>query len=190
MANVTGTNGDEIITSSFLSPMVKKMTLVRGVAAAVLLIPSVLGAAAAEAPVAIAVPGETVIVTVHAVGAQIYECKPAADGKSAWQFREPIAALMTDGKTVGPHYAGPTWEIGDGAVVGKVAGKAPGAGVADIPWLKLDVVSRRGSGPIAEASTVQRINTAGGSLDGPCTTPGELRAAPYAADYVFLKKPK
>lgn len=149
-----------------------------------------LGAAAAELPAAIAAPGEAMIVQLHAVGAQLYECKQAADGKPAWQFREPIAALIADGKTVARHYAGPTWENDDGAVVGKASGKAPGAGAADIPWLKLEVVSRRGSGSLAEATTVQRINTAGGNLEGPCATAGELRAQPYAADYVFLKKPK
>ena len=33
-----------------------------------------------------------------------------------------------DGKTVGRHYAGPSWEHSDGsAVVGKAVGNAPGA---------------------------------------------------------------
>jgi len=30
------------------------------------------------------------------------------DGKLGWAFRESIAALMPDGKTVGHHYAGPS----------------------------------------------------------------------------------
>ena len=65
---------------------------------------------------------------LHAEGAQVYECKAGADGKLAWAFREPIATLLVDGKTVGRHYAGPNWEHSDGsAVVGKAAGNAPGA---------------------------------------------------------------
>jgi Protein of unknown function (DUF3455) len=48
----------------------------------------------------------SVMLTVHAEGAQIYECK-VNSGKLVWQFREPIAALIADGKTVGRHYAGP-----------------------------------------------------------------------------------
>ena len=65
----------------------------------------------------------------------------------AWQFREPIATLIVDGKTVGRHYAGPNWEMADGsAIVAKVAGRASGASAADIPLLKLEVVSRRGAG--------------------------------------------
>ena len=78
-------------------------------------------------PAAIAAPGETVVATWHAEGAQVYECKAAADGKLAWTFREPIATLLSEGKTVGRHYAGPNWENADGsAVAGKAAGNAPG----------------------------------------------------------------
>ena len=66
--------------------------------------------AAAQVPAPIAAPGESVIATFHAQGAQVYECKAAADGKLAWAFREPIATLLLDGKTVGRHYAGPNWD--------------------------------------------------------------------------------
>ena len=66
--------------------------------------------------------GETLVATIHAQGAQVYECKADASGKLAWQFREPIATLLVDGKTVGRHYAGPNWELADGsAVAGKVS---------------------------------------------------------------------
>jgi hypothetical protein len=130
-----------------------------------------------------------VVLSVHAEGAQVYECKVGGDGKPAWAFREPIATLLLGGKTVGRHYAGPSWEHIDGsAVVGKVAGSAPGATPEDIAWLKLDVVSRRGSGVLSDVTTVQRINTQGGKLEGACETPGTFRSAPYSADYVFLRK--
>ena len=129
------------------------------------------------------------MLTVHAEGAQVYECKAGTDGKLAWAFREPIATLMADGKTVGRHYAGPNWEHVDGsAVVGKAIGNAPGATPNDIPWLKLEVVSQRGSGILARVTTVQRINTQGGKLDGACDKAGATRSAPYSADYVFLRK--
>src|SRR5881227_3400150 len=121
------------------------------------------GAACAEVPAAIAAPGETTVATWHAEGAQVYECKAGADYKLAWAFREPIATLLVDGKTVGRHYAGPNWEHGDGsAVAGKAAGNAPGATANDIPWLKLEVISQRGSGVLTGVTTVQRINTQGG----------------------------
>jgi len=140
-------------------------------------------------PDAIAATGETIVLTLHAEGAQVYECKGGSDGKLAWAFREPIATLLLDGKTVGRHYAGPNWEhIDSSAVVGKAVGNAPGATPNDIPWLKLTVTSGRGTGILSGVTTVQRINTSGGKLEGACDKPGTYRNAPYSADYVFLRK--
>ena len=140
-------------------------------------------------PDAIAAPGETVVLTAHAVGAQLYECKAAADGKLAWAFREPIASLLVDGKTVGRHFAGPTWEHVDGSsVTAKSAGSAPGATANDIAWLKLTVTASHGKGVLTGVTTVQRINTKGGKLDGACDKAGTFKSAPYSAEYVFLKK--
>ena len=61
------------------------------------------GPAAAQVPNAIAAPGETIVATFHAEGAQVYDCKADAGGKLAWQFREPIATLLHDAATVGRH---------------------------------------------------------------------------------------
>jgi len=169
------------------------MPFAKNAALALLLLAGSLATArAAETPLpdAIAAPGEAVVLAVHAEGAQVYECKAGADGKLAWAFREPIATLLADGKTVGRHYAGPNWEHSDGsAVVGKAAGNAPGATPNDIPWLKLSVVSSRGSGTLTGVTTVQRINTQGGKLDGACDKAGSFRSAPYSAEYLFLRKP-
>src|SRR5205807_10390321 len=139
---------------------------------------------------AIAAPGEAIVLSGQAEGPQIYECKAGADGKPGWAFREPIATLFSDGKTIGRHYAGPNWEHSDGsAVVGKAVGNAAGATASDIPWLKLAVVSSRGSGVLSGVTTVQRTNTNGGKLDGACEKAGAFKSAPYSADYVFLRKP-
>ena len=167
------------------------MSLSKSAALAALLLSVSLASAAAQTPLpdAIAAPGEATILTLHAEGAQVYDCKAGNDGKLAWAFREPIATLMAEGKTVGRHYAGPNWEYSDGsAVVGKGAGNAPGATANDIPWLKLTVVSQRGTGVLSGITTVQRINTQGGKLEGACDKPGATRSAPYSADYVFLRK--
>jgi hypothetical protein len=147
------------------------------------------GPAAAQVPDSIAAKGETPVLTVHAEGAQVYECKADAGNKLTWQFREPIATLMADGKTVGRHYAGPTWEHVDGSrVQGKPAGRAPGTTAADIPWLKLDAVDPHGPGVLAGVATIQRINTKGGQHEGACDAAGAVLAVPYTADYVFLRK--
>ena len=116
---------------------------------------------------------------------------PLALGQDMVQgkFTLPIEARL--GKTVLPagEFAGPNWEYSDGsAVVGKASGNAPGATANDIPWLKLDVISRRGSGVLTPVTTVQRINTQGGKLEGACDKAGATRSAPYAADYIFLRK--
>jgi hypothetical protein len=151
---------------------------------------------AAQVPSAITVAEGTAIVTLHAEGAQLYQCKPDSGGKSpsqkgalTWQFREPIATLMLDGKSVGRHYAGPNWDYIDGSgLKGKVAASAPGATPNDIPWLKLDVTDHRGDGILSNATTVQRINTTGGAVQGSCESAGNYLSVPYSADYVFLRK--
>jgi hypothetical protein len=145
--------------------------------------------ALAQVPTALAAPGETVVATYHAEGAQVYECKAGNDGKLAWAFREPVATLLSCDRTVGRHYAGPTWELSDGSAVGgKAAASAPDATAGDIAWLKLDVVNRRGSGVLGEVTTVQRLNTHGGVLQGACDQAGSFRSVPYSADYSFLSK--
>ena len=129
------------------------------------------------------------MLTMHAEGAQVYECKAGGDGKLVWAFREPIATLSVGDRTVGRHYAGPNWEHADGsAVVGKVIAKAPGALEDDIAWLKLQVASSRGHGVLTGVTTVLRINTNGGNLEGTCDKEGSFSSAPYSADYVFLHK--
>ena len=86
------------------------MSVIRNVLLALMLSSTSATSAFAQTslPDAIAAPGETIVLTLHAEGAQIYERKAGADGKLAWAFREPTAALLLDGKTVGRHYAGPS----------------------------------------------------------------------------------
>src|SRR5262245_21254603 len=158
-----------------------------GLVLSLLILP--LAVARAVVPDAIAAPGEALVATFHAEGAQVYECKADASGKLAWQFREPIATLLVDGKTAGRHYAGPTWELADGsAVVAKVAGRAPGATANDIPLLKLEVTAQRGTGRLTGVTTIQRLNTKGGVAEGPCGSAGVFLSVSYSADYAFLKK--
>jgi uncharacterized protein DUF3455 len=161
-----------------------------GAVALALLMPMGLAAMGDELPAEIAATGEAVVLRVHAVGAQIYECQADPSGHLSWEFREPIASLFEDGKTVGRHYAGPKWEVGGSVIVGAVVGHAPGATAKDIPWLKLHISDTLGDpdGPLEDVTTVQRINTKGGVLEGACEKAGEFQAEPYSADYIFLEK--
>ena len=96
---------------------------------------------------------------------------------------------MIDGKTVGRHFAGPSWELVDGSAVnGKVIGRAPGAAAKDIAWLKLEVTAQRGAGQLTGASSIQRVNTKGGLAEGACDHSGAFLSVAYSADYVFLRK--
>ena len=122
-------------------------------------------------PDTIAGKGETVVLQVHAEGAQIYECKAAQSGGDlSWQFREPVAALFQQGKTVGVHYAGPTWEIEESLIIAKVSASVPSPNGKDIPWLKLQVTTEAEAGPLLDVTAVQRINAHGGVLEGRAKT--------------------
>jgi hypothetical protein len=70
--------------------------------------------AAAQTPAASPGRDEAELVRLHAEGAQLYECKLDSGNKSGaltWQFREPIAALLRDGKSVGQHTRAPPGTI-------------------------------------------------------------------------------
>jgi hypothetical protein len=145
--------------------------------------------AAADVPEAIATRGEVLVMTAHAVGAQVYECKADSAGNLVWQFREPIATLFMAGKTVGRHYAGPNWEMTDGSAVrGRVTSQSPGAASGDIPLLKLEATPWRSAGQLSNVTTIQRLNTRGGVATGACDTAGTFLGVPYTADYAFYRR--
>jgi Protein of unknown function (DUF3455) len=154
---------------------------------AILLLGSIAGvsnAAAAETAAAKWSAGLKTKWKLHAVGAQIYECKAVKPGELAWQFREPIATLLNETVTVGHHNVGPEWVVdGVAYVKGKVVESMPGETADDIPQLRLAVTST-----LNDVTAVLRVDTRGGKLEGACNTAGALRAVPYSADYIFLEK--
>jgi hypothetical protein len=155
-------------------------------AACALMLLALTGAhAQAPLPEAIAAPGR-VVATLHAQGAQVYECRAGADGRTTWQFREPVATLLEGGRTVGRHYAGPNWELADGSrIVARVTGQAPGTTAHDIPWLRLEVTERAGDGRLTPVVTILRVYTSGGVAGGICRG-ATLRSVAYSAEYIFL----
>ena len=135
------------------------------------------------------VAGERIVAEFHAEGAQVYECRIDSAGASNWVFREPIATLLVDDRTAGQHYAGPSWQLPDGSFIkGKLADRKPGAGRNDIPLLKLEANANSGKGQLAGVTTILRLDTAGGTLEGPCEKAGAFQSVPYSARYVFLTK--
>jgi len=76
--------------------------------------------------------GQAVLSTARGVGVQIYVSKPGAmvAGAFEWMLKAPEAVLLdSDGKKIGKHYAGPTWEANDGS---KAVGKKP-ASLDEVP---------------------------------------------------------
>jgi uncharacterized protein DUF3455 len=137
---------------------------------------------------------QTVFVEALASGVQIYECAPKADQASVfeWSFRAPEAALVDRaGRSLGKHYAGPTWESIDGStVVGEIKSRDPGPDKSAIPWLLLTAKSTSGSGLFSQTRSIQRIRTAGGIAPAQaCTSENtkQLARVPYTATYYFYR---
>jgi hypothetical protein len=159
-------------------------------------------AAACAAPVRVAPtvpenlkPGadESMIGTLAARGVQIYECRMKSGDNQVpeWVFVAPEADLFADGKSVGRHYAGPNWESVDGSkVAGVVKARADAPQAGAIPWLLLATKSVGPDGALAGVTSIQRINTAGGTAPsaGDCTAEslGKRARVAYTADYVLF----
>lgn len=143
--------------------------------------------AEAEAGETFGLPDADRIAMFHAEGAQIYQCQQETGGSLHWKFKEPIASLFDAGKTVGRHYAGPSWELVDGTVVrAKATAQSPSHTENSIPHLILSVTFSKGT-DIAEAKSILRINTKGGVAPARCSELGAFLSVPYSADYAFYK---
>jgi hypothetical protein len=146
-----------------------------------------------EVPAALRPPPEqSAFLQVHASGVQIYECasKPDAPGSFSWIFQSPEATLADRwGRSIGRHYAGPTWELRDGSrVVGEITARDPGPDSAAIPWLLLRAKSTAGTGTLSRTQSILRIRTSGGiAPTTPCTEAQAhaLARVPYTAAYYF-----
>jgi hypothetical protein len=129
------------------------------------------------------------------VGVQIYMCiaKTTPTGTAyTWTFVAPSANLLNDeGKLVGTHFIGPTWQGNDGSSV--VGAKVAGASVdpSAVPWLLLQATSHSAeSGRFDDVTSIQRLSTVGGNApaDG-CDSShvGSIAQIPYTAEYVFYR---
>ena len=135
-------------------------------------------------------PADQVLaVAANARGVQIYECTRAKTESTRieWTLKAPEAAL-TDGagKTLGKHYAGPTWEASDGSkVVGEAKERDDGPDPNAIPWLLLVAKSSSATGTFGRTQFIQRVSTAGGKAPPSCDKVGAELRVPYTAVYYF-----
>jgi hypothetical protein len=137
-------------------------------------------------------PTQILSVAAQAKGVQIYECSAsnANPTRFEWIFRAPEAELLDSaGKSIGKHYAGPTWESNDGSkVVGEVKARDDGPDANAIPWLLLTAKSTEGTGVFGKTQSIQRVKTAGGKAPvGGCdqTQAGKVARVDYQAAYYF-----
>jgi hypothetical protein len=148
-----------------------------------------------DIPSALALPSsQRPWIEAFAVGVQIYECDAAqgATKPGAWKFVAPEATLTdSSGRTIGKHYAGPTWEAVDGSlVVGQVRSSDPGPDSRSIPWLALTVKSSSGQGVLTPTTGVLRVRTSGGiAPNQPCdlSNAKQVVRVPYKATYYFYR---
>ncbi|TCK72510.1 uncharacterized protein DUF3455 [Acidipila rosea] len=126
-------------------------------------------------------------------GVQIYECGKE-HGFLQWQLEGPDAKLLDgNGKVVGKHFAGPTWQLNDGShVKGRVISSQASPDAGSIPWLLLSAVPGTASGKLAQVAYIRRSNTHGGlAPKAGCEKAdqaGQKIKVPYTADYSFYTR--
>jgi hypothetical protein len=154
-----------------------------------------------QAPESLKVPSDqSLLLKTAAKGLQIYLCKAKAEPKTAeertayeWTLKAPSAELFDDqGRLIGKHYAGPTWEMqkDHSLVVGTVSAKANAPQANAIPWLLLKAKSHQGKGILSSVSWVQRLETAGGKAPAAGCDKNRQNIetqVPYTANYYFYR---
>lgn len=143
--------------------------------------------------------GEELVLMVRATGFQIYVCRPDAEGRPAWTLKAPEAELFDEqGKAIGKHFGGPTWQLNDGSqITGKMIAKVDAPDAKAIPWLLVTVTSYSGRGALTRVTSIQRVNTVAGlAPESLSPTAVECRQSngavefksSYSADYYFYAR--
>ncbi|MFC4112205.1 CHRD domain-containing protein [Nonomuraea zeae] len=122
------------------------------------------------------------------LGAQIYACTQQGATTAFTQF--DVSAQLRRGIShsfVQPVAGPPQWVAPDhSAVRGTVVTRTPN-GAGNIPELVLDATQAgAGTGLLAQATQILRLNTKGGVAPAGACTPGEKASVRYGADYLFL----
>ncbi|HVR07806.1 MAG TPA: DUF3455 domain-containing protein [Thermoanaerobaculia bacterium] len=125
-------------------------------------------------------------------GVQRYVCKEKAQAKGTfeWTLKEPQAKLSnTEGREIGSHSAGPSWQLADGskAVKKKLLATVPALASDAVPWLLVELEST-GKGALGGTQYVQRVDTVGGAAPASgcdAAHAGATQDVDYRATYVF-----
>ena len=136
-------------------------------------------------------PSEHAILTLHAIGSQIYSCQPTGNrNQYQWTFLAPAARLFdSTGKEVATHGDGPTWNYQDSSSIqGIVKAKSTPPDPAAIPWLLLKATNPQRNGILTTVEYIRRSDTQGGAAPATgCDAEhqGALARIPYTATYTF-----
>jgi len=134
---------------------------------------------------------EHAILTLHAIGSQIYSCQPSGSrNQYQWTFLAPAARLFNAaGNEVATHGDGPTWNYQDSSSIqGIVRAKSPSPDRASIPWLLLKATNPQRNGILTTVDYIRRSDTQGGTAPATgCDAEhqGALARIPYTATYTF-----
>jgi len=152
--------------------------------------PAYAGPSPSDVPAELVPPaGNKVFLVAHAAGWQIYRCDPG----NAWTLVAPSATLYgQNGKLLGTHSAGPSWQTRDGSVVTATKEREAAVDPTAVNWLLLkQKTSAAGAdgARLQDTTWIQRINTVGGRAPAAaeCDVVGETAQVPYEADYYFWK---
>jgi hypothetical protein len=119
-------------------------------------------------------------------GAQVYTCTDTHDGPK-WVLKGPDAKLLdASGKTIGSHFAGPTWKLEDGSQVqGELMASKPSPQPNSVAWLLLRAKAGTATGSLASVAYIRRTETHGGVPPAAACETGKTLQAGYTATYTF-----
>jgi hypothetical protein len=134
--------------------------------------------------------GAHVILQAKGDGVQIYTCTVAPAG-AKWVFKAPEAKLLdASAKSIGTHFAGPTWKLEDGSQVqGELIANKPSPEAGAVPWLLLRAKAGTAAGTLADVAFIRRTETHGGVAPASgceaAQDAGKTAQVPYTATYTF-----
>jgi hypothetical protein len=131
-------------------------------------------------------PGAHAMLEAKGVGFQIYTCTETPTG-SKWVLTAPDAKLVdASGKTIGSHFAGPTWKLEDGSQVqGERIASRPAPEAGSVAWLLLGTKAGTATGKLASIAFIRRTETHGGAASESACKTGETSRVSYTATYTF-----
>jgi Protein of unknown function (DUF3455) len=130
--------------------------------------------------------GARAVLEAKGVGFQVYTCTETQTGPT-WVLTAPDAKLLdASGKTIGSHFAGPTWKLEDGSQVqGERIASRPAPEAGSVAWLLLRSKAGTATGNLADIAFIRRTETHGGAAAESACTTGDTSRISYTATYTF-----